>query len=147
MDPVAHHYPDTILHFGVRPPFAVDLRHTLSDRALRRLRGLWLGPRFGVVTACDPGGLSAGAAENRRRLALLAGRLERSGSPNLPADGWSIDGRHRELGFAIGAPRRELVELAKAFGQTAIFWFDGRRFLLVWCDRPARGTALPVRTL
>jgi len=147
LDPVAHHYPDTILHFGVRPPLEVDLRRALSPHVLSCLRGLGLGPRFGIVTSFDPGGRRAGVAENRRRLARLARRLKRTGSRSLAADGWSINGRHRERGFAIAAPRRELVELAMAFGQTAIFWFDGRRFLLVWCDHPARGLPLPARTL
>jgi hypothetical protein len=45
--------------------------------------------------------------------------------------------------LAIAAPRADLVALARTFGQTAIFWFDGHRFLLVWCERPARGLVLP----
>jgi hypothetical protein len=146
MDPVAHHYPSTILRFDARPPFEVDLRRPLGTRTLFTLRRLGLGARFGIVTAHNPGGRRVPAATNRRRLTRLAAQLTQGGRTCLPADGWSTDRRHRERGFAIGAPRAALVALARRFGQTAIFWFDGRRFLLVWCARPARGLPLPATT-
>ena len=139
---LAHtHYPNTVLRFA--PDFEIDLRHTLTEPQRRQLRALGLGHRFGIVTSFNPGGRPLPAALNRRRLARLERRLR--GLRYWAADGLSIDRRHCERGFAVGAPRWDVLALARAFDQLAIFWFDGSRFLLVWCDRPGRGLPLPTR--
>lgn len=142
-DSSAHHYPRTILRVGTAPPFEVDLRRAVPLAVARRLRGLGLGRRFGIVTPYNPGGVSLSGAANTRRLGAMAADLARRGLRAVPADGMSTDRRHVERGWAIAAPRAALIALARRLGQTAIFWFDGRRFLLVWCVRPMRGVALP----
>jgi hypothetical protein len=136
-------YPDTRLRFG--PGFEVDLRRELTETQRRQLRSLGLGRRFGIVTAFNPRGEEFPVATNRRRLVRLERRLAAAGLAYRPADGLSINRRHCERGFAVAADRRGVVALARAFDQLAVFWFDGSRFLLVWCDRPGRGLPLPTR--
>jgi len=123
----------------------LDLRRRVSGRDGRRLRALGLGRRFGVVTPFNPRGEVLSAAANRRRLRALERVLAAAGLRFQVADGWSLDRRHGEQGFAVAADRRRVIALGKRFGQLAVFWFDGSRFLLVWCDRPGRGIPLPVR--
>jgi hypothetical protein len=133
---------ETVLRFA---DFEVDLRRRLTARQLQQVCSVGLGRRFGIVTPCNPRGEKLLASANRRRLARLERRLAAAGLAYRPADGLSIDRRHCERGFAVAATRRDLVALGRAFDQLAVFWFDGSRFLLVWCDRPGRGLPLPTR--
>ena len=131
---------ETVLRFD---GFELDLRRTVTARQRTQLRSLGLGRRFGIVTAFNPRGEELPVSTNRRRLVRLARRLAAAGLAYQPADGLSIDRRHCERGFAVAADRRGVVSLGRAFDQVAVFWFDGSRFLLVWCDRPGRGLPLP----
>ncbi len=129
-DPRWATYPDTIVEIHSTPPLRVDLRQRVSPETAASLRGLGLGEAWAVITAHNPGRM-LGREENERREHELKAVVESSGAPFLAADGVSPDGSHREAGLAIALDQRAAVALAKAFGQSAIFWFDGARFWLV----------------
>ncbi len=119
----------------VRPPktapLEIDLRREPApglDKELAR-RGL-AGP-FAVITAYDPFGHPQDDDANRRRDRALAARLAEAGLVVVPIDGRSPDGSHIEPGYGVQLPPGEACALAREFGQTAIFWWDGMAFCFV----------------
>jgi hypothetical protein len=84
-----------------------------------------------VITACNPFGRIKGGRTNRRRTRALARRLAAAHLPTVPVDGRSPDARHVEPGFGVPLPLEDARALAREFGQTAIFWWDGEAFWLV----------------
>ena len=114
---------------------AVNLRFPVDARALP-----FGANAFGIVTAHNPLGRRVPARENEERHRRLAARLADLGWRHVRATGRSADGHHAEPGFAVVAARPDLLAVAEAFGQTAIFWFDGDRFWL-W---PVRGDPMPL---
>ncbi len=89
---------------------------------------------FAVVTAWNPGRERPGREENEARNRALRAEIERRGWQWARAEGRSPDGTHREPSFAVfGAALEEVRTLARAFGQAAIVWFDGREAVLEWC--------------
>ncbi len=139
-DPRWDTYPDTILEIHTSPLLRVDLRAPVSSEMARRLRELGLGRTWGTVTAHNPGRL-VDPALNEKREKELTDSVTALGAPFVPADGVSPDGSHREPGFAIALEQKRAVALASAFGQSAIFWFDGERFWIV----PALVGNAPIR--
>jgi hypothetical protein len=138
MDPGWNDYPNTILDLagGDR----IDLREPITaatplpfDRQ-----------PFGVITAYNPGGVVTSDAINQRADTTLASRLSALRLPAVRATGRSPDNAHAEPGYAVRAPRPQLLELAEEFGQAAVFWFDGEGFA-IW---PTTGppTILPLGT-
>jgi hypothetical protein len=137
-------YPDTIVEIHASPPLRVDLRRAMVPAVATLLRALGLGPAWAVVTAHNPGRILA-AEENARRERELADAVRALGVPTLRADGVSPDGGHREPGVAVALGQVEAVELARRFGQSAIFWFDGEGFWLVPALVGDAPIGLPVR--
>ncbi|GIW12971.1 MAG: hypothetical protein KatS3mg062_0410 [Tepidiforma sp.] len=91
------------------------------------------GP-FAVVTAYNPGRERPPAEVNEARNRELLAEIERRGFRWLPAEGRSGDGAHREPSFAVfGLELEDALQLARAFGQAAVCWFDGRVVRLAWC--------------
>jgi hypothetical protein len=135
-DPSWPRYPETILEFYCRPDDAepavrIDLRAPVPDEARDRLAELGLDGPFAVVTAAAPVGQPQADAFDRARQAdlELAVRTEAHAFA-LRVDGVSPDGRHRERSVAVKLPRARAVALAREFGQSALFWYDGRDFWL-----------------
>jgi len=122
-------YPETVLLLGDRA-LAIDLRTPVPPSAVRACSRLGLAGPFVVVTAANPPGRAIGVDEAERRHAALAGDLRAAGAIPIRADGRSPDGRHREPGWAAALPVAEAVRIAAAYGQAAIFRWDGRRFLI-----------------
>jgi hypothetical protein len=93
--------------------------------------------RFGVVTACNPDGVTVGDEQNRAATECLRSALASAGFHFFPVTGCSPDVRHREPGFGIVADDREIiVELGRTWKQEAIFWIEGGIVHLVSCGDP-----------
>jgi uncharacterized protein DUF3293 len=123
-------YAETVLCFP-EVKLAIDLRLPLPAAIPKRLSQLGLTGSFGVVTACNPRGITLDAGANRRLTAELAAVVRERYPAARLAQGASPDGRHEEPGWAIAAPLPELKRLAAEFRQNALFWFDGARFVIV----------------
>ena len=130
-DPSWDLYPDTILE--LHDPvgmLTIDLRDLLGQKKWR-LAEIGPTPTFGVVTPANPRGHELSDAENESRLAQFQLLLSQQSAHCLRADGLSPDLHHREKGFAIWLDRDALGCFAKAFDQSAFFWFDGDAFWVV----------------
>lgn len=130
-DPSWDLYPDTILELhDPAGMLTIDLRDFLGWQKWRLAE---IGPSaaFGVVTSANPRGQEISDAENESRLAQFQLLLSQQAAHCLRADGLSPDRRHCEKGFAIWLDREALTCFAKAFDQSAFFWFDGDAFWVV----------------
>lgn len=154
-DPSWSQYPCTVLEIhqgsgavaskgGEPGVLEVDLRAEVGAETIAALGQLGLGERWAVVTAYNPHGRTRESEGNDARHAKLVEAVQASGVPFLRADGRSPDASHREVGLAVALPQPEAVALAARFGQSAIFWFDGRSFWLVPAGAPAEPVRLPV---
>ncbi len=130
-DPRWRHFPDTILEFPDCAGLRVDLRKDLDPALVDRLNTASAGSSLAVVTACNPAGRRLSEAENSQRTAALRDELEKKPLRFVRADGLSIDGKHRERGFACAADETTALSVARRWEQLAIFFFDGSRFCIV----------------
>ena len=99
---------------------------------------------WAYITACNPGSLPLGAAENRRRMADLARRIACLGLPMLEGEGVGDgdDWPPEPSLLVLGIGQKAAVELGREFGQVAIV--IGRRgepARLCFCLSPPRRTA------
>lgn len=124
-DPGWASYADAILVFHSVPSFEIDLTAPIGDAERALLAGAGLRSRFGLVTAENPRGQAATAQENRRLRAAFEAELSGSGGTLLRVDGLSRDRRHREIGVALEWSTERLLDLARRWQQSAIYWFDG----------------------
>ena len=135
-------YPNTVLEFVVPGNPRIDLRRPVGSAERETLRALGLTRPFAVMTAENPWGENAedaptegaeAAAERRNaeRRHRLEQELRDAGVIFLRCDGVAPDGDYREHGVAALLGREEAVRLATEYKQLAIFWFDGRGFVLV----------------
>lgn len=88
---------------------------------------------FGVVTACNPDGVTVSDAENEAATDALRERLVAEGWMFFPVTGGSADFTHAEPGFGIVAPRETVVALGRAFRQEAVFWIVDGELTLCPC--------------
>lgn len=112
---------------STRDPADPDQPSAWSDPALVCLQR---GEPAVVLTGWNPGFERPGLAFNRKRNEELRQRLRETGYEVWPADGSSADEDFREEGFlAWGMPEPLAVDIARAFGQFAIYAYDvaGRR--------------------
>jgi hypothetical protein len=130
-DPSWPHYRDTILEFHGTTLIRVDLREPVGSDARAALAAEGLVSPFAVLTAANPRGRTVAGRQNARRHQRLTTALATMGYPYLGADGVSPDGAHRERGVAAMLRQRDAAELARRYGQSAFFWFDGGAFWLV----------------
>jgi hypothetical protein len=131
------------------PPFEIDLRRTPRSGLGEELARRGLAGPFAVITAYNPFGHPRDAAANSRRDRELAVRLATLGSKApqsvapIRVDGRSPDGSHVEPGYGVLLPLEEARALAREFGQTAIFWWDGEDFWIVEAVEEGRRVRLP----
>ena len=130
-DPSWEAYPNTILEFGSIPKIAIDLRQPITVDTRQALKEIGFETTFTVLTACNPLGTIADQEENRSRTGQLEMELKALGVVMVPADGVSPDGKHREGGYAVAIPVTRAETLAKKFGQSAFFCFDGDQFWIM----------------
>jgi hypothetical protein len=88
---------------------------------------------FGIVTACNPDGLSADEMSNQKANARLADLLQAEGRVFFPVTGGSPDFTHAEPGFGIVAELARILELGRDFRQEAVFWIEGGTVHLYSC--------------
>ena len=138
-------YSQTILEIanGDTEPVRIDLRQPLSETHRRTLATLGPASHFGIVTAANPAGATVAQSSNEKRHAALEHWLVEHGHTHRPIIGTSVDGEHREHGFAIWLEREDVVGIARRFDQSAIFWFDGGAFWLVGALVDAKARKLP----
>jgi hypothetical protein len=141
-----------------------------------RIEGRWLDALHGqapqpaalplaILTAANPGARLLDEAENRLRNQSLQRRVEAAGWRNWPARGRSPDSSWVEDSLLIEAPLVAIDELARAFGQLAVWLrrpaavrpslrlyalapadFDARsipRFVCEWVGSPAMSSSMP----
>jgi len=83
-------------------------------------------PPFAIVTAWQPGTSRPSANENEAANARLEAALDDEGYCYVSARGFDDGRTHEEPSFAVmGIELDDAVELARAFAQAAIFWWDG----------------------
>jgi len=134
-------YANTVLRIGSQRQIRIDLRLPLSDETRRVLTALFPEKTFAIVTPFNPGGARAPSWKNRWRYLRMRAGLASRALHFTPADGESLDGRHRERGFAIAVGRGDAATLARSYEQLALYWFDGEAF---WID-DVRTTGAPRR--
>jgi hypothetical protein len=93
---------------------------------------------FGVVTPCNPNGVTAGAAKNARAVGALRAVLEAEGLAFFEVTGGSADLAHAELGFGIVASLDVCLALGRRWEQEAIFWVAQGVVSLVGCHDELR---------
>jgi hypothetical protein len=118
------HYRETVLHFGDPVTWSVPVRRLAAD-ASSRLDTFGLTGPFAVISAFHPSPQRLDRETNLARHERLKMLLAERRIPAVPCAGASVDGSHREEGFAACCPRETAVEIASAFGQAAIYWWDG----------------------
>jgi hypothetical protein len=118
------HYRETVLHFGEPVTWSVPVRRFAVDAAAR-LGTFGLDGAFAVITAFHPSPRRLDREENFARHEQLRSVLAERRIRAVPCAGSSVDGSHREEGFAACCPRDVAIDIASAFGQAAIYWWDG----------------------
>jgi hypothetical protein len=94
--------------------------------------------RFGIVTACDPDGRSASAADNAAVTERLRRELARGTTTFFPVTGGSPNFLHAEPGFGVVATTaEEIVALGRDWRQEAVFWVEHGAVQLVPCGEGA----------
>lgn len=103
-----------------------------------------LRPGGFVITACNPRSVRLPEAENRARQDELAAELDRRRLRRIAAIGHD-GGEWREPSFAVvGAPREEVLELARRFSQNAVYEFgDGIWRVIAVTDGPGAAAGDP----
>ena len=144
-DPIARpvdwpHYRETVLHFGDPVVWSVHVAR-LALEATVWLPALGLDAPFAVVTAFHPYPRRLDAAENLVRHERLRQAIAQLEVHATPCDGSSLDGSHREAGFAIVCARDEAKTLANRFDQAAFYWWDGAS---LWIE-PTHAESMPER--
>jgi len=102
------------------------------------MAALGLDQPFAVVTPCNPGGRVIGRAANAERLAAGKRRVAELAPAAVAVEGRSLDGAHREPGWAILVPQDHAIALAREWEQLGIYWWDGRRFRIILVEPSGR---------
>jgi hypothetical protein len=127
-DPAWRTYARTILRFNSDPRMELDLSRPLTAREYALLQGLGLPGSFGLVTPENPRGDSVSAMDNEQRWQAFQADLMATVNRWLRVDGYSPDRLHVERGVALEWPRHRVLDLARRWQQSAIYWFDGAAF-------------------
>jgi hypothetical protein len=142
-DPNWAQYVHTILELFADHSLAVDLTKPVSAEALAMLAEHGIGPTFAVLTACNPFGQRIDDGSNQRLSQMLAADVVAADRPWVPADGVSPDGSHREVGIAVMLAKDDARALARKYGQSAFYWFDGACMWIVGAVVDAADVRLP----
>lgn len=89
-----------------------------------------------IITAWNPGVERPSEAANKEANLRLESVLKEADLPYYPASGHSEDGSHVEPSFAVTCiDPAAAIGLARAFRQAAVFYWDGAKPHLLWCDK------------
>lgn len=135
-------YANTVLEFGKRSDWVVDLRSPLGQCERKLLSELGLNSPFAVLTAYNPYGENK-HPRNQERQDGLRKMLEEEAERLVLVDGCSPDRTHHEPSIAACIPEHRAWEIALRFQQDAFFWFDGGNFYLVGAGEPLGRVRLP----
>lgn len=149
-DHVLHKYAESLLAFtkwdkdGVSK-CTVDLSKAVGPTQARWLRELGLNRSFAVITAWNPLGVSIGeeansAAHDSLREALSLAAIDTS----VACMGCSPDMAHTEQGLAAMMDREAAMEVARTFGQLAMFWYENECFSIVPLGQNDSAVPLPL---
>ena len=119
------HYRTAVLHFGTAPPWTVPASEFAHPTHAPRRRALGLDRPFAIVTAFNPHPQRPHASANVLAHAELARCLDSLGLDHLACAGTDPAEVHREEGFAVFAAIETVLDLARRFGQAAVYWWDG----------------------
>jgi hypothetical protein len=97
---------------------------------------------FGIVTACNPMGVTVEASVNEGLDRDLGLSLLGQGVPHFRVTGGSRDMSHAEPGYGCVVHRERIVELGRQWNQEAVFWVEGDQLFLVSCDESKHEEAL-----
>lgn len=129
-DPGWASYAETILLVHGPSPMEVDLTRPLGARERAVFLAAGLPGSFGLITSDNPRGRDVSDAVNAERRerfrAALAGR-----GRVVRVDGLSRDRQRVEVGVALPWPMAQVRDLARAWEQSAIYWFDGRAMWVI----------------
>lgn len=93
---------------------------------------------FGVVTACNPDGVTVSAKENDQATDALRSALTAENHFFFPVTGGSPDFSHSEPGFGVLFKSfEEAVSWGRRYQQEAVFWVEEGSVQLVPCDGTA----------
>lgn len=130
-DPSWSCYGDTLIELFDDGSLVLDIRKPIPEKQRRMLAASPIGERFAIMTAFNPAGRDHSAGDNEARDRRLRAELTERGVPWVCADGWSPDHTHREPGVAVAVPKEEAIEIARAYAQSAIYWYDAGTMWLV----------------
>jgi hypothetical protein len=91
------------------------------------------GADFAIITAYDPEGKVATAADNAAADLALEAELRADGLNPHRVTGGSVDGTHAEPGWAVELGLAEAIEHGRRYRQLAVFHVRGGRLALVDC--------------
>ena len=100
IESLSDRFAETVLVFAGDERFEATVHAGLGPSMRTRLKSLGLGDCFGVVTPCNPLGITLEDQANAERLTAFRAELDRSGIRSVEADGWSPDRTHVERGNA-----------------------------------------------
>lgn len=132
MDTQLDTYSQTVLVF--LDEYWIDLRLPLDERGRAALHAAGLDEPFAVISAWPRLGEPHVTLAGRRATAQLRMRLVELGARPVDVLAGSPDRRHSEPSLAACLPSQLALALARELRQDAIFWFDGKRFSIRWCD-------------
>ena len=123
-DPSWSHYGDTLIELFEDGSVVLDVRKPIPADQRQALASSVLGSEFAILTAFNPHGRDHSAADNAARDRRLRDELTARGLTWVCADGWSPDRSHREPGVAVVVDRVTARQVARAYEQSAIYWYE-----------------------
>ena len=130
-DPGWSSYAETILVVYGRSPIEVPLSSPIDGRARAAFLAAGLPGCFGLVTSDNPFGRPSTETHNAARRLKFADALAALISNPVRVDGLSPDRQHREIGVALPWPMAQVIEVARRWEQSAIYWFDGQSMWVI----------------
>lgn len=130
-DPRWASYAETILVVHGSSPIEVPLSKPIGAHGRAAFQAAGLPGCFGLVTPENPFGRPMTPEENATRRAEFVAELAALGEVPVRVDGLSPDRSHREIGVALGWPLESVLQLARRWEQSAIYWFDGEAMWVI----------------
>ncbi|PSW19012.1 DUF3293 domain-containing protein [Photobacterium sanctipauli] len=88
-------------------------------------------PCFAILTAFNPRSIVISHQVNKKRHHMLVNELSTLTLQLRPISCSAIDGDWQELGVMAGLPLASAINLARRWGQNAIYWVEGNDLYLV----------------